>query len=483
MISPNRGEAKTSSSLTIRLSALLIVSLLLVQVGIFFWSVHMRSQEQLLIISSDRARLAVTIYQLLDSLPYPEREQAVGKLVYRNFTLSLSPAAGTLPFSQEGSQESLVLRRRLRELFELTYPGSALTERIVTCVESIGKRWSIHPGLDLMGPYEFIDFHGRAALPFADGTWLVVNYSAIPHVYGNLFGLLTELGVQLALQIILTVVIIRLVTRPLRQLARVAEQLPPNLPEAALDELPSSGAREVVQTSQALRAMLARIRHFVDERMRLLACLSHDLRTPITRLRLQLENEPDLKKPDLVFDALGELQNLAESAIELARSGQDSEPVRRTSLKVLLESIVADFEEHDDSEGQDCLEGPNCRLRLAAGEDAQCLIKPAAFRRSVENLVSNALNYGRTATISLDTQGRFARIRIEDDGPGIPDEKLTEVFQPFYRLESTAGRHARGAGLGLAIARDIARQNGAEITLANRPEGGLTATLLLPLAR
>ena len=88
-----------------------------------------------------------------------------------------------------------------------------------------------------------------------------------------------ELGIQFALQIILTVVIIRLVTRPLRQLARVAERLPPDLPEEALDELPSSGAREVAQTSQALKAMLARIRHFVDERMRLLACLSHDLRT------------------------------------------------------------------------------------------------------------------------------------------------------------------------------------------------------------
>ncbi len=278
-------------------------------------------------------------------------------------------------------------------------------------------------------------------------------------------------------------VIIRLVTRPLRQLARVAEQLPPNLPEEALDELPASGASEVVHTSQALRAMLARIRDFVDERMRLLACLSHDLRTPITRLRLQLESEPDLKRPELVFDALGDLQNLAESAIELARSGQDREPVRRASLKALLESLVADFEEHDEPVGRECLEGADCRLRLFVERDAQCLIRPAAFRRCVENLVSNALNYGRTAAIFLeiDTKEKRAVIRIEDDGPGIPDEKLEEVFQPFYRLESMARRHGRGAGLGLAIARDIARRNGAEISLANRPGGGLRATLNIPL--
>ncbi len=481
MIRVNSGETKTPSSLTLRLIALLIVSLLLVQVGVFFWSVHMRSQEQLLIISSDRARLAVTIYQLLDKLSPGEREHTLNKLTYRNFTLSLVPA-GVLPFPQNGSPESLVLRRRLRELFDLIYPGSSLQERIITSVERIGARWNIHPGLDLAGAYEFIDFRGRAALPFSDGAWLQVSYSAIPHVYGNLFGLLMELSVQLALQIVLTVVIIRLVTRPLRQLARVAEQIPPHLPEEALDELSSSGAREVVQTSQALRAMLARIRHFMDERMRLLACLSHDLRTPITRLRLQLENEPDLKRPDLVFDALGELQNLAESAIELARSGQDREPVRRTSLKALLESLVADFEEYDEAVGKECLEGPNCRLRLFVERDVQCLIKPAAFRRCVENLVSNALNYGRTAAIFLDEEDGRARIRIEDDGPGVPEEKLKDVFQPFYRLENTERRHGRGAGLGLAIARDIARQNGAEILLANRPEGGLTATLLLPLA-
>ena len=101
----------------------------------------------------------------------------------------------------------------------------------------------------------------------------------------------------------------------------------------------------------------------------------------------------------------------------------------------------------------------------------------------MENLVSNALNYGRTAAIFLeiDTKEKRAVIRIEDDGPGIPDEKLEEVFQPFYRLESTARRHGRGAGLGLAIARDIARRNGAEISLANRPGGGLRATLNIPL--
>lgn len=484
MTAPNRRGTRTPSSLTIRLIALLIVSLLAVQTGVFLWSVHMRSQEQLKLIASDRARLAVTVHQLLDRLPAREKKSVADRLKYRNFTLSIIPAGKTPTLAQSYSQESLLLRRILKNLFKLTYPDSSLQERIITNVEEIGDRWSVQPSLDLPESNNFIAFRGKAALPFEDNTWLLINYTAILHISDNLFGLLIGLAIQLMLQIILTVVIIRLVTRPLRQLARVAEQLPPNLPEEALDELPSSGAREVVQTSQALKAMLARIRHFVDERMRLLACLSHDLRTPIARLRLQLESEPELRRPDLVFDALGDLQNLAESAIELARSGQDREPVRRASLKALLESLVADFEEHDDPVGRECLEGADCRLRLLVERDAQCLIRPAAFRRCVENLVSNALNYGRTTAIFLeiDAKEKRAVIRIEDDGPGIPDEKLEEVFQPFCRLESTARRHGRGAGLGLSIARDIARRNGAEISLANRPEGGLTATLILPFA-
>ena len=479
---PKAQKAGSPSSLTLRLVGLLTVALLLIQTGVFFWTLHMRAQEQLMLIASDRARLAVTIYQLLEQFPAEEKALVENRLTYTNFTLSIIPQANFRPFRQGGSQESLLLRKRIRDLFELAYPASPLKKDIITSVEEIEKRWSIRPFLDTLGPYAFITFRARAAIPFADGTWLQINYKAIPHISDNLFGLLMELSIQLALQILLTVIIIRLVTRPLRQLARVAEKLPPDLPEEALNELPSSGAREVVRTSQAFRTMLDRIREFVEERMRLLACLSHDLRTPIARLRLQLENEPHLKNPELVFDALGELQNLAESAIELARSGQDGEPVRRTSLKALLESTVADFEEYDDLAGSECLEEPDCRLRLFVERDAQCLIRPAGFRRCVENLVSNALTYGQNATLFLAVENGKACIRIEDDGPGLPDEKLEEVFRPFYRMEGSRSRHRHGTGLGLAIARDIAHRNGAEISLANRPEGGLAATLLLPLA-
>lgn len=170
MSARKRGGTKTPSTLTIRLIVLLIVSLLAVQTGVFLWSVHMRSQEQLMLIASDRARLAITLYQILDRLSASEKALAVNTLAYRNFTLSLIPGGDEPSFSQKDSQESLLLRRRLRELFELTCPSSPLQEHIIANVEEIGDRWNIQPTLDLLGIYDFIAFHGKAALPFSDGS-------------------------------------------------------------------------------------------------------------------------------------------------------------------------------------------------------------------------------------------------------------------------------------------------------------------------
>lgn len=157
--------AGRASSLTLRLVGLLTVALLLIQTGVFFWTLHMRAQEQLMLIASDRARLAVTLYQVLEQLPAEEKALAEKKLVYSNFTLSIIPANEHPIFTQGQSQESLLLRRRLRELFSLVYPDSPLGERILTDVEEIGDRWSIRPSLDLLGPYGFLPFGAKPPFP------------------------------------------------------------------------------------------------------------------------------------------------------------------------------------------------------------------------------------------------------------------------------------------------------------------------------
>lgn len=484
-------EAPFPGGLTARLVLPLALGLFLLQVGVFMWSVQVRVQEQLQLVISDRARLATTLYQMFAVQSPAERSTLLARLAFQNFSLALAPER---PFAQHSSPASLLLQRRLRELLALAPGREEAAKGVVAALRRFDTGWRVTPLPDLLGNYTFNRFEGEAALPLPDGTWLVVRYTAVPHLNANAFGLLAGLTVQFLLQIVLLVATVRYVTRPLRQLTRFAEKLPPDMPRESLDALPHTGSLEVMRMSEAFRAMFARIRHFVEERVRLLACLSHDLRTPLTRLRLQLENEPGLKRPELVFDALDDLERLTEDAITLARTGQNNEPERVTDMVALLESLVADREEYG-AETECPGHAANCRVRLrTSGHAVLCRVRPAAFRRCLDNLVDNALRYGERATITLDmvesaaedgmepAGERLARIRIEDEGPGIPEAKLEEVFQLFYRLEDSRNTRTGGTGLGLGIARDLARCNHSDIILANRPGGGLTATLLVPLA-
>ncbi len=476
-------------SLAARLTVLLALALLALQVGVFAWTLHARSVEQFRLIASDRARLAMTLYQVFSNIPAAERTAILDRLAFQNFTLSLTLSP---PFEQGDDKQSLILMRRLRELSVLVYPPPLPEIPLRARVREVDLPWSVAPMPDMLDQYVFGRFHAEASLRLPDGTWLVVNYTAVPSRFGNLFGLLAELSVQFLLQLGLAVAVIRYLSRPLRRLADFAERLTPDGSGDALAGLPEYGPSEVVRTSAAFRAMHARIRAYVQERVLLVASISHDLRSPLARLRIQLENEPALNRPELVFDALDDLQQKTEDAIALARTGRNDEPERRTDLVALLESLVADHEEYGDlsdpteSVGAECLENADaCRVRLRVDlppkDWPRCPLRPAAFRRCLDNLVDNALRYGERADIILDKVEGRARIRIEDRGPGVPEDKLDAVFQPFYRLEGSRNARTGGTGLGLGIARQLARLNHSDVVLSNRPEGGLTATLLVPV--
>jgi len=473
-------------SLTVRLVALLAAGLLILQVGVFAWSLHVRGVEQFRLIASDRARLAITLYQLFSALPKEERPALLNRLAFQTFTLSIAPSP---PFFQGDSKESKILSRRLHELSLLVYPPPLPEVLLATNVREVRLPWHISPLPDMLDGYVFSTFIAEAALRLPDEGWLVVSYKEVASHFGNLFSLFMELGVQSLLQILLAVAVIRYLTRPLRQLALFADRLTPEVPEEVPEGLPVHGPREVVRTAEAFRSMYARIRSYVKERMLLLASISHDLRTPLARLRFQLENEPTLRRPELVFDALDDLQQKAEDAIDLARTGRNNELERRTNLLALLESLVADYEEnagYHDPVGKDGLKGTsNCRIRLHVHHPIptppQCQLRPMAFRRCLENLVDNALRYGGKADIHLDMSDGKARIRIEDNGPGIPEEHMADVFLPFFRLEGSRNVRTGGTGLGLSIARDLARLNHTDIELSNRAEGGLRVTLLMSI--
>jgi len=200
-----------------------------------------------------------------------------------------------------------------------------------------------------------------------------------------------------------------------------------------------------------------------------LAAMSHDLRTPLTRLRLRVESIPDEQLYARFVADLDEMESLVRGALGLFKGLEDDEAFEHVDVNALLEALVAEYTEL----------GSDVSLEGKARELA--LVKPRALKRCLTNLVDNALKFGRRAMISVDdSDGEALVIHVEDDGPGIAEESLEKVFEPFYRLESSRSRDTGGTGLGLSIARDIAQAHGGRLTLRNRAGGGLTAELRLP---
>jgi signal transduction histidine kinase len=262
---------------------------------------------------------------------------------------------------------------------------------------------------------------------------------------------------------------LRRLTRPLGALAAAADAIGRGEPvpiEA------TRGPLEIRRTAQAFNAMQERIGRSLDDRTRLLGAISHDLRTPITTLRLRVELVEDETLRARMLETLDEMQALTEAGLLLARDTAAEEPTRAVDLTALVESVVGDFAD----------QGLNATL--AGSEQAAPLplrCRKLALTRAVRNLVENALRYGGRARLRVERQGGSATVTVDDDGPGLPEAMLERVFEPFFRLEASRSPETGGSGLGLAIARSIIRAHGGEVTLANRPGGGLRALVHLPL--
>jgi signal transduction histidine kinase len=254
-------------------------------------------------------------------------------------------------------------------------------------------------------------------------------------------------------------------TQPLKQLAQAAKDLGNDInhPPLAL-----TGASEIRQASAAFNAMQARIRQYILQRTQMLAAITHDLQTPLTRMRLRLEKVSDRELQERLIGDLSAMQAMVREGLDLARSMDTTETMQMLDLDSLLDSVWADA---NDASQAVTLDG---RASMAL------LGRPMDLRRCLVNLIDNAVKYGREAMVVVDRIGGAARIRIRDKGPGIADAELARVFEPFYRVETSRSRESGGTGLGLTIARNIAEQHGGSIALANLPEGGLEVTLMLP---
>jgi signal transduction histidine kinase len=276
---------------------------------------------------------------------------------------------------------------------------------------------------------------------------------------------LGALAILLVTVVALSLLAVRWVTRPLSALAAAATRLGRDLHAAPL---PETGPDEVVHAARAFNTMQARITRYLEDRSRTLAALSHDLKTPLTRLRLRAEALEPAELRAQVLQDLAEMHAMTVSTLDFLRGGDEREPVQPVDLLALAESLKADAEEL----GQE--------VQVLGSPGAPFRARPLALKRCLTNLVDNAVRYGGRAAIHLEEAPGALLVRVTDEGPGIPEAEIERVFEPFYRLEGSRGRQTGGSGLGLTIARNLARAHGGELTLRNRPAGGLEAVLTLP---
>jgi signal transduction histidine kinase len=257
----------------------------------------------------------------------------------------------------------------------------------------------------------------------------------------------------------------RTTTHPLKRLAQAARDLGDDINHPPLE---LHGASEIRQASAAFNAMQARIRQYIMQRTQMLAAITHDLQTPLTRLRLRLEKVRDPDLQERLKDDLTAMQQMVREGLELARSMDNNEGMQALDLDSLLDSVCTDAADGGQSVSQ---EG---RANMAL------MGRPLALRRCLGNLIDNAIKYGRHAHVQVERMPGAACVRVRDQGPGIETAELARVFEPFYRIETSRSREFGGTGLGLTIARNIAEQHGGSIKLANHPGGGLEVTLMLP---
>ena len=297
-----------------------------------------------------------------------------------------------------------------------------------------------------------------------DGAWVSFDTALPREAAGLPARLLLTLAALLAVVLLLSAVAVRWLSRPLQTLAGAAEALGKNIHRPPL---PEDGPVEVQQAARAFNTMQSRLVRYIEDRTRILGAISHDLKTPLTRLRLRAELLDDAQRAPFERD-LSEMQAMVTDALAALRGLDGAAQSVPVDMTALLDSLQADNAEMGREVG---IEGHAA---------APLLGDPARLRRCIGNLVDNAVVHGRRARIAVEDGPRALTIRVRDDGPGIPEELLERVFDPFYRLEASRSRDTGGTGLGLSIARNIARAAGGELTLRNHPDGGLEALLLLP---
>ncbi len=398
---------------------------------------------------------AATFIAIVHDAGSVERQRMVKRSSLRGFKISLSAEARAIRARQHMPGRRLY--RHLRRMLPFIAPDGLIVQ----------IAW---PPFSARGQEHARPSFGRKpgaiviSVRMPDAQWL--NLHSEP-TEGPPAWAVRKLGLILLLLILLSfigVVVARRMAKPMAALADAANQVgrgevPPLLPER--------GPREVRQTIRAFNRMQERLRRQLNDRSLMLTAISHDLRTPITALRLRAEYIDDDEMRQKTLATLAEMEQILSVTLSFAKDEAADEQSRESDLATMLQSLCDD---HADLGGNAVYSGPD---RLIV----KC--RPTALRRAVGNLIENAVKYGNEARVTLSRESGDVTILIEDSGPGIPEPQLEQVFTPFFRLEESRSRETGGIGLGLALARTLIHAQGGELVLRNRPQGGLVAEVRL----
>jgi signal transduction histidine kinase len=318
---------------------------------------------------------------------------------------------------------------------------------------------------DMMGP-NFGVWRGlQVAVKLSDGHWLSFATTLPQGAPAVSWQFIISMALMGVIVLAVSIWAVRRVTAPLGLLSAAADRLGRDV---AAEPLAEAGTIEMQSAARAFNRMQERLRRLVESRTKMLAALSHDLRTPLTLLRLRTEEIADADERDKMLATIGEMNEMIGTTLAFARDEVRAEPRRRVDVAALVASVVDDMADA----------GLPVTMQPAAPLIHDC--QPGGLKRAITNLLDNAVKYGKCARTAITATAKTIEIRIDDDGPGIPEVELARVFLPFYRVENSRSRDTGGTGLGLAIAQSIVQAHGGELILANRQGGGLRACIVLP---
>ena len=437
---PDTITSRTVAVLLIGLIAFHAVSICAYQIGLDN-EVDLTNEVRL-------AERLITIKRALAGLPSTDREKTAhslsgGPLEVHWSAVPLTVASGHAVDKTEG------LRRRLLALA----PEMGSSGLIIGAPSPLGDR-SADPHLLLV------------SMRIADASWANFSIARLTGVHGSLSNIIASTSLMAIGVLLLSILLLRSVSRPLRELASATQRL---YVDGDPKTIVVAGPREIRELATAFNELQRRVKKLIAERPMPLAAISHDLKTPLTRAQLRVEDLDNAELREQIDGDLAEMLAMVDSTLAFLKGDQTGEPVQDFDLKAILDSICDDLSDA----GHHVTFSPTRNIVLRG--------RHLALKRAFNNLIANAAKYATTVTVAMACRDGAVEVLIDDDGPGIPADQREAVFQPFYRIEASRNRATGGTGLGLTVARTIIRGHGGDVTLHDAPSGGLRARVHLPL--